>query len=98
MEHIPNDFGQPLFSRYQDSEFADDPISAKGLNYIIKNTLGPEYSSHSFRVSFISRSKVIGCSNEQIQRQTKHKSSSMISRYTQYLDCYENNAAEHLGL
>jgi site-specific recombinase XerD len=64
----------------------------------VKKYLGTRYSAHSLRASFITIAKINGADDTEIMRQTKHKTSVMIQRYTRIEDIKQHNAATKLGL
>jgi integrase len=68
------------------------------VNRRIKKYFGEEYTSHSFRVSFVTHSKEAGASDFEIQKQTGHKTVAMIARYTRKTDVHINNSVNKLKL
>lgn len=64
----------------------------------VKKYLGPRYSAHSLRASFITIAKINGADDSEIMRQSKHKTSQMIQRYTRIEDIKRHNAGTKLGL
>ena len=73
-------------------------LIARRVNLLVKEALGPTYSAHSLRASFITTAKLAGQSNEFIKNQTKQKTDVMISRYSRLDDIIRYNAAHSLGL
>lgn len=98
VKQLPEDPMQPLFTSITKAVFAKQALSGKGLEYVIKNTLGIDYSSHSFRASFISIARQRGLVDSSIMRQSHHVHTKSLDRYTRFDDIMEHNAAEHLGL
>ncbi|MEZ4905379.1 MAG: tyrosine-type recombinase/integrase [Spirosomataceae bacterium] len=89
----------PLFVRVRKG----DRITAERLNDMtvyetVKKYIGERYSAHSLRASFITIAKVNGADDSEIMRQSKHKTSMMIQRYTRIEDIKKHNAATKLGL
>ena len=64
----------------------------------VKKYLGTRYSAHSLRASFITIAKTNGADDSEIMRQSKHKTSQMIQRYTRIDDIKKHNATTKLGL
>ncbi|GAA4365910.1 site-specific integrase [Hymenobacter saemangeumensis] len=85
---VPGKVAQPSAKR----------LSAISINKLVQKRLGPQYSAHSLRVSFITVSVLNGQSNKFIKNQTKQKTDAMIDRYTQLNDVVKHNAAQYLGL
>jgi integrase len=75
-----------------------DRLTERIVNLLVKKYLGPDYSAHSLRASFVTTAKLNGQSNDFIKNQTKHKTDEMISRYTRLDDLRTYNAARYLGL
>jgi site-specific recombinase XerD len=73
-------------------------LSDISINKLVQKRLGPGYSAHSLRVSFITVAVLNGQSNKFIKNQTKQKTDAMIDRYTQLNDVVRYNAAQFLGL
>ncbi|GAA4009195.1 hypothetical protein GCM10022408_21680 [Hymenobacter fastidiosus] len=73
-------------------------LSDKSINAVVQRYLGPSYSAHSLRASFVTVAKLAGADDSEIMNQTKHKTSSMIRRYTRLDDVRQHNAAQKLGL
>jgi hypothetical protein len=76
----------------------DERLTDKSTNNIVKENLGADYSAHSMRASFVSVAKKNGAADSEIIRQTKHKSSAMIARYTRIDEIKQHNAGMKLGL
>ena len=73
-------------------------LSDISINKLVQKHLGPSYSAHSLRVSFVTVAVLNGQSHKAIKNQTKHKTDTMIERYTQLNDVVAYNAAQALGL
>jgi integrase len=50
------------------------------------------YGSHSLRIGFVAQATVNGATNDEIKRQTGHKSDEILNRYKRDLDTYLQNA------
>lgn len=57
-----------------------------------------QYAGHSLRAGFVTQAARAGCSESSIMRQTRHKSTAMLVRYTREPNLFRNNAATKLGL
>jgi integrase len=55
-------------------------------------------AAHSMRAGFVTQAARAGCSESSIMKQTRHKSSAMLLRYTREPNLFKNNAATKLGL
>ena len=75
-----------------------DLLLKKTVNDLVKKNLGEKYSAHSLRASFITIAKLNGADDSEVMRQTKHKTSAMIIRYTRLENIKQHNAAMKLGL
>ncbi len=75
-----------------------DRLTDKSVNDLVKSYFGDEFSAHSLRASFITIAKINGADDSEIMRQSKHKTSAMIQRYTRIEDIKQHNAAMKLGL
>ncbi|MBO3272329.1 tyrosine-type recombinase/integrase [Hymenobacter defluvii] len=73
-------------------------LSDISINKLIQKRLGPGYSAHSLRVSFVTVAVLNGQSHKAIKNQTKQKTDAMIERYTQLNNVVSYNAAQSLGL
>ncbi|MBU6123262.1 tyrosine-type recombinase/integrase [Hymenobacter siberiensis] len=73
-------------------------LSDISLNKLVQKRLGPGYSAHSLRVSFVTVAVLNGQSHKAIKNQTKQKTDAMIERYTQLNNVVSYNAAQALGL
>jgi site-specific recombinase XerD len=80
--------GQPEASR----------LSDWSVNQLVKKHLGPHYTAHSLRASFVTMAVRNGSLNKHIRNQTGQKTDSMIERYTRMDDLTRDNAAQNLGL
>jgi len=73
-------------------------MSDKAINDVAKARIGTEYSAHSLRASFVTVAKTNGASDSEIMQQTKHKTVTMVRRYTRISDAKQHNAAMKLGI
>ncbi|WP_343069187.1 tyrosine-type recombinase/integrase [Hymenobacter citatus] len=73
-------------------------LSDISINKLVQKRLGPGYSAHSLRVSFVTVAVLNGQSHKAIKNQTKQKTDAMIERYTQLNNVVAYNAAQALGL
>jgi site-specific recombinase XerD len=89
----------PLFVRVRKGDrITDERLSDMTVYETVKKYLGERYSAHSLRASFITIAKINGADDSEIMRQSKHKTSQMIQRYTRIEDIKKHNAATKLGL
>lgn len=89
----------PLFVRIRKGDqLTDERLSDKQVARATKQYLGIEYSAHSLRASFVTIAKVNGADDSQIMQQTKHRTRTMIDRYTRVQQVVKHNAAMKLGL
>ena len=89
----------PLFVRIRKGDqLTDDRLSDKQVARATKQHLGIEYSAHSLRASFVTIAKLNGADDSQIMQQTKHRTRTMIDRYTRVQQVVKHNAAMKLGL
>lgn len=89
----------PLFVRVRKGEqITDARLSDKQVARVTKAYLGKEYSAHSLRASFVTIAKLNGADDSQIMQQTKHRTRTMIDRYTRVQQVVKHNAAMKLGL
>ncbi|MBT2559306.1 tyrosine-type recombinase/integrase [Hymenobacter sp. ISL-91] len=77
---------------------SDKRLSDISINKLVQKRLGPGYSAHSLRVSFVTVAVLNGQSHKAIKNQTKQKTDAMIERYTQLNNVVSYNAAQALGL
>ncbi|WP_229366077.1 tyrosine-type recombinase/integrase [Fibrisoma montanum] len=75
-----------------------DQLSDKQVARTVKQYLGDDYSAHSLRASFVTIAKINGADDSQIMQQTKHRTLTMIDRYTRVQQVVKHNAALKLGL
>jgi hypothetical protein len=61
-------------------------LTDKYLNLIARRYLGPNYSAHSLRASFVTVAKLGGAADSEVLNQTKHKT----SRYTRLGNVRQN--------
>ena len=73
-------------------------MTTKYINLIVQQHLGPGYTAHSLRASFVTVSKLNGADDAKVMNQTKHKTSAMIRRYTRLDNVRQHNSAKELGL
>jgi len=89
----------PLYIRIRKREqITEDRLSVKQVACTTKAYLGSEYSAHSFRSSFVTIAKLNGADDSQIMQQTKHRTRTMIDRFTRVLQVVRHNATMKLGL
>ena len=89
----------PLFVRVRKGDkITEERLNDMTVYETIKKYFGERYSAHSLRASFITIAKINGADDSEIMRQSKHKTSMMIQRYTRIEDIKEHNAATKLGL
>ncbi len=89
----------PLFVRIRKGEqITTDRLSDKQVDRTTKRYLGVDYSAHSLRASFVTIAKRNGADDSKIMQQTKHRTRTMIDRYTRIQQIEEHNAAMELGL
>jgi len=89
----------PLFVRIRKGDrLTTDRLSDKQVDRATKQYLGLDYSAHSLRASFVTIAKRNGADDLKIMRQTKHRTRTMIDRYTRIQQVEEHNAAQELGL
>jgi site-specific recombinase XerD len=88
-----------LFVRVRKGDrLTTDRLTDKTVNDLVKKYFGGEFSAHSLRASFITITKINGADDSEIMRQSKHKTSAMIQRYTRIEDIKKHNAGMKLGL
>lgn len=56
------------------------------------------FAGHSLRAGFVTQAARSGCSESSIMKQTRHRSTAMLVRYTRDPNLFRNNAATKLGL
>ena len=89
----------PLFVRVRKGDkITEERLNDMTVYETVKKYFGERYSAHSLRASFITIAKINGADDSEIMRQSKHKTSLMIQRYTRIEDIKEHNAATKLGL
>ena len=89
----------PLFVRVRKGDrITTNRLTDTTVNDLVKSYFGTNYSAHSLRASFITIAKINGADDSEIMRQSKHKTSAMIQRYTRIEDIKKHNAAMKLGL
>ncbi len=88
-----------LFVRVRKGDkITTDRLTDKTVNDLVKTYFGEEFSAHSLRASFITIAKINGADDSEIMRQSKHKTSAMIQRYTRIENIKKHNAGMKLGL
>jgi len=75
----------------------DKPLGGVAIDRIVKRRVGTNYSAHSLRASFVTNSKLAGAQDSEIMRQTGHKTSAMIQRYTRLDSIMDHNAVSKIG-
>lgn len=94
----------PLFTRMsrgtsqRPAQPGKSRLSDQSVNDIVQRHLGPTYTAHSLRASFVTVAVEAGQSNKAIKNQTKQKTDAMIERYARLDDVKRFNAAQYLGL
>lgn len=89
----------PLFVRVRKGDkITEERLNDMTVYETVKKYIGARYSAHSLRASFITIAKINGADDSEIMRQSKHKTSLMIQRYTRIEDIKKHNAATKLGL
>jgi integrase len=85
--------------RVQGRRMAGDSIALcikRACSSIGKETA--QYAGHSLRAGFVTQAARAGCSESSIMKQTRHRSTAMLVRYTRDPNLFRNNAATKLGL
>ena len=90
--------GSLFVSFYNGQRPTTKRLSTERVNLIVQEYLGPQYTAHSLRASFVTIAKLGGADDSKIMNQTKHKTTTMIRRYTRLDDIRQHNAAQELGL
>ncbi|WP_273211764.1 tyrosine-type recombinase/integrase [Runella zeae] len=89
----------PLFVRVRKGDkITDERLNDMTVYETVKKYFGERYSAHSLRASFITIAKINGADDSEVMRQSKHKTSLMIQRYTRIEDIKKHNAGSKLGL
>ncbi|WP_375434918.1 tyrosine-type recombinase/integrase [uncultured Hymenobacter sp.] len=94
----------PLFTRMnrgnknKPAQPGTSRLTDQSVNDLVQRHLGPTYTAHSLRASFVTIAVEAGQSNKAIKNQTKQKTDAMIERYARLDDVKRFNAAQHLGL
>lgn len=94
----------PLFTSFRRGRYrchakpTSQRLSAQTVTVVVRQCLGPTYSAHSLRVSFVTVAMAAGQSHRAIRSQTKHQSDAMVEKYIRFDDVAHHNAAQHLGL
>ncbi|GAB2797812.1 integrase [Hymenobacter luteus] len=90
--------GPVLVSLRKGGRLTERRLTDVHLNKIVQRHLGPKFTAHSLRASFVTVAKLNGADDSEVMNQTKHKTSSMIRRYTRLDNVRQHNAAQKLGL
>jgi integrase len=90
--------GPILVSFRKGGRLTDRRLTDVHLNKIVQRHLGPKFTAHSLRASFVTVAKLNGADDSEVMNQTKHKTSEMIRRYTRLDNVRQHNAAQKLGL
>ena len=89
----------PVFvSLRKNNHLTERRLTDKHINLIVQRYLGPNFTAHSLRASFVTVAKLNGADDAEIMNQTKHKTSAMIRRYTRLDSVRQHNAGKKLGL
>ncbi|WP_139926249.1 tyrosine-type recombinase/integrase [Hymenobacter sp. DG01] len=89
----------PVFvSLRKNNQVTTRRMTTKYTNLIVQQLLGPQFTAHSLRASFVTVSKLNGADDSKVMNQTKHKTSAMIRRYTRLDNVRQHNSAKELGL
>ena len=89
----------PLFVRIRKNEqITEDRLSDKQVARTTKAYLGENYSAHSLRASFVTIAKLNGADDSQIMQQTKHRTRTMIDRYTRVQQVVRRNDARIVAI
>lgn len=89
----------PLFVRIRKGErLTDQRLSAEWVNVLVQQQLGPHYTAHSLRASFVTIAKANGADDLEVMNQTKHRTTTMIQRYDRRRNIRKHNASGKLGL
>jgi site-specific recombinase XerD len=89
----------PLFVRIRKGDqITSDRLTDKTVDDLVKQYLGKSFSAHSLRASFVTIAKLNGADDSEVMRQTKHKTTLMIQKYTRLENIRQHNAAMKLGL
>ena len=98
LRQLKRETGPVFVSLRKGERLTEARLSDKSINAVVQRYLGPSYSAHSLRASFVTVAKLAGADDSEIMNQTKHKTSAMIRRYTRLDDVRQHNAAQKLGL
>lgn len=94
----------PLFLRMDRHGNVYGRLSAQSVRLVIKQMceqvgLDPEkFGAHSLRSGFCSTAAMMGKSEQQIMKQTRHRKSDSLQRYIKQAELFEDNAAMGIGL
>ena len=83
----------PLFVslKNKNDTLSDNRLSFSGWDKILKESLGPSYSTHSLRAGFVTHGLKAGLAFEDLMNQTWHQSTQMLKEYERYGDRFDNN-------
>ena len=95
---LDRDTGSVFVSLRKNQQVTSRRMTTKYINLIAQQYLGPGYTAHSLRASFVTVSKLNGADDSKVMNQTKHKTSAMIRRYTRLDNVRQHNSAKELGL
>ncbi|KUG09123.1 tyrosine-type recombinase/integrase [Solirubrum puertoriconensis] len=90
--------GPVLISIKRNGQPSERRLTDKHVNLIVQRYLGTSFTAHSLRASFVTIAKLAGADDSAVMNQTKHKTSTMVRRYTRLDNIREHNAASKLGL
>jgi site-specific recombinase XerD len=98
LEQLDRPEGPVFVMLRKGSRVTNNRLSDQTINTLVQRYLGPAYTAHSLRASFVTVAKLNGADDSEIMNQTKHKTSAMIRRYTRLDNVQQHNAAQKLGL
>ena len=98
LEQLGRSEGPVFVMLRKGSRLTTNRLSDQTVNTLVQRYLGPGYTAHSLRASFVTVAKLNGADDSKIMNQTKHKTSAMIRRYTRLDNVQQHNAAKELGL
>ena len=98
LERLERPEGPVFVMLRKGSRITASRLSDQTVNILVQHYLGPTYTAHSLRASFVTVAKLNGADDSEIMNQTKHKTSEMIRRYTRLDNVQQHNAAQKLGL
>ncbi len=98
LRQLGRETGPVFVSLRKNNQLTTRRLTTKYINIIVQQYLGPGYTAHSLRASFVTVSKLNGADDSKVMNQTKHKTSAMIRRYTRLDNVRQHNSAKELGL